>query len=85
MLPPVDEHVLRDNPEFAKLYLILKNDVLNPDGSTKLENENSERETTSQVSKAPGHCALMFLIISVGTFEQPIHIGQLRASTWNSM
>ncbi|GAO15029.1 uncharacterized protein UV8b_00447 [Ustilaginoidea virens] len=35
MLPPVDRDVLRDNPQFAKLHAALRNDLLNPDGSTK--------------------------------------------------
>lgn len=50
MIPPVDEQVLRDNPEFAKLYLTLKNDILNPDGSTRLDPELKDRKAISQVS-----------------------------------
>lgn len=49
MFPPVDDQVLRDNPEFAKLYSMLKTDILNPDGSTKLRPDNRERQIASQV------------------------------------
>ncbi|PNY25045.1 Uncharacterized protein TCAP_05015 [Tolypocladium capitatum] len=35
MLPPVDDQVLQDNPDFAKLYSTLVNVVLNPDGSSQ--------------------------------------------------
>ncbi|PHH91624.1 hypothetical protein CDD83_10968 [Cordyceps sp. RAO-2017] len=35
MLPPVDDEVLRDNPDFAKLYTTLTTAILNPDGSTR--------------------------------------------------
>ncbi|KAG5949851.1 hypothetical protein E4U53_005707 [Claviceps sorghi] len=35
MLPPVDEQTIRDNPGFAKLYQMLLEKALNPDGSTK--------------------------------------------------
>ncbi|KAK2603953.1 hypothetical protein QQS21_003888 [Conoideocrella luteorostrata] len=43
MLPPVDEQVIRENPEFSKLYKTLQNDVLNPDGSTKCDSSLRER------------------------------------------
>lgn len=49
MLPPVDEQVLRDNPEFSKLYSTLKNDILNSDGSTNLNPDVKECEAVHQV------------------------------------
>ncbi|GAB0135188.1 hypothetical protein EsDP_00003534 [Epichloe bromicola] len=48
MLPPVDENVIRDNPGFAKLYQILLNDVLSPDGSTKHDVARHERDAVQQ-------------------------------------
>lgn len=50
MIPSVDDQVLRDNPEFAKLYSVLKNDILNPDGSTKCDPDVKERKVVNQVS-----------------------------------
>ncbi|UNI19758.1 hypothetical protein JDV02_005918 [Purpureocillium takamizusanense] len=44
MLPPVDDQVLRDNPEFARLYSTLTNVVLNPDGTTKHDEGEKKRE-----------------------------------------
>jgi len=35
MLPPVEEAVLQNNPDFAALYSTLTTAVLNPDGTTK--------------------------------------------------
>ncbi|KAL2265868.1 hypothetical protein VTJ83DRAFT_6968 [Remersonia thermophila] len=35
MLPPVDDAVLQNNPDFASLYAKLTTSVLNPDGSSK--------------------------------------------------
>ncbi|TWU78959.1 hypothetical protein ED733_008115 [Metarhizium rileyi] len=48
MIPPIDEEVLRDNPKFAKLFSTLKKDILNADGSTKLDPDAKERELVSQ-------------------------------------
>ncbi|KAK8920538.1 hypothetical protein H634G_02314 [Metarhizium anisopliae BRIP 53293] len=48
MIPSVDDQVLRDNPEFAKLYSVLKNDILNPDGSTKCDPDVKERKVVNQ-------------------------------------
>ncbi|KAG6009814.1 hypothetical protein E4U21_001244 [Claviceps maximensis] len=44
MLPPVDEQTIRDNPEFAKLYQMLLEKALNPDGSTKCDDSTSAAE-----------------------------------------
>ncbi|KHN99251.1 uncharacterized protein MAM_02949 [Metarhizium album ARSEF 1941] len=63
MLPPVDEQVLRENPEFAKLYSILKNDILNPDGSTKNDPDANERKAVSQeLNKIRRRCAKQYLL-----------------------
>ncbi|KAK3990793.1 hypothetical protein QBC44DRAFT_324747 [Cladorrhinum sp. PSN332] len=35
MIPPVDDSVLRNNPQFAELYTTLTTVILNPDGSTR--------------------------------------------------
>ncbi|KAL3960456.1 hypothetical protein ACCO45_005573 [Purpureocillium lilacinum] len=43
MLPPLDDQVLRDNPEFARLYSTLTNVVLNLDGTTKHDQEEKKR------------------------------------------
>ncbi|KJZ72021.1 hypothetical protein HIM_08582 [Hirsutella minnesotensis 3608] len=48
MLPPVDDSVLRDNPEFASLYSILSNALLNIDGSTKHDPAAKERAAVQE-------------------------------------
>jgi hypothetical protein len=49
MLPPVDEAVLQNNPEFAGLYSKLTTSVLNPDGSTKNSPAAKERRMVTEV------------------------------------
>lgn len=44
MLPPVEEAVLQNNPEFAALYSTLTTAVLNPDGTTKDDKSNIARQ-----------------------------------------
>ncbi|KAK7919895.1 hypothetical protein PG985_007917 [Apiospora marii] len=51
MLPPVDESVLTDNPEFEKLYKSLSTDILHPDGSTKKDAAAEERDAVRQELK----------------------------------
>ncbi|KAG5982982.1 hypothetical protein E4U55_001034 [Claviceps digitariae] len=48
MLPPVDEQTIRDNPGFAKLYQMLLEKALNPDGSTKHDDSTAERDAVHQ-------------------------------------
>ncbi|ROT38594.1 hypothetical protein SODALDRAFT_311446 [Sodiomyces alkalinus F11] len=48
MLPPVDESVLQNNPEFASLYHTLTTAILNPDGSTKNDTLRKEREAVRE-------------------------------------
>jgi hypothetical protein len=52
MFPPVDEAVLRSNPDFANLYNKLTNAILNPDGSTKNASIAKERDVVRQVSSS---------------------------------
>ncbi|KAK8025274.1 hypothetical protein PG990_003097 [Apiospora arundinis] len=52
MLPPVDESVLTDNPDFDKLYKSLSQDILHPDGSTKNDAAAKERDAVRQELKA---------------------------------
>lgn len=51
MFPPIDESVLRNNPDFANLYNKLTNVVLNPDGSTKEDPMAKERKRVKAVSR----------------------------------
>jgi hypothetical protein len=49
MFPPVDEAVLRDNPDFAKLHTHLTTVALNPDGSSKNDPGAKERSNVQDV------------------------------------
>jgi hypothetical protein len=49
MLPPVEQAVLENNPDFAVLYSKLTASVLNPDGSTKTDPAAKERRVVSEV------------------------------------
>ncbi|KGQ05457.1 hypothetical protein BBAD15_g9280 [Beauveria bassiana D1-5] len=44
MLPPVDDNVLENNPDFTRLYKTLKTLVLNPDGTSRRSQESKENE-----------------------------------------
>ncbi|OAA76362.1 hypothetical protein LEL_06046 [Akanthomyces lecanii RCEF 1005] len=44
MLPPVDDHVLENNPDFARLYKILTTTILSPDGTSRRTKESKENE-----------------------------------------
>ncbi|KAG6360709.1 hypothetical protein INS49_011774 [Diaporthe citri] len=44
MLPPVEEAVLQNNPEFAALYSTLTTAILNPDGTTKDDKSHVAKE-----------------------------------------
>ncbi|KAL7929133.1 hypothetical protein V8C35DRAFT_316319 [Trichoderma chlorosporum] len=48
MFPPVDQKILQSNPEFAKLYRIITTAILNPDGSTKEDDEAKDRATVQK-------------------------------------
>lgn len=44
MLPPLEEAVLKNNPDFAALYSTLSTAILNPDGTTKDDKSHVARE-----------------------------------------
>ena len=51
MFPPVDDTVLRNNPDFAALYSTLTTAILNPDGSTKDDPAAEERRAVREVCR----------------------------------
>ncbi|KAK1962136.1 hypothetical protein LY78DRAFT_643605 [Colletotrichum sublineola] len=52
MLPPVEQSVLRNNPEFAELHHALTTAILNPDGTTK---KPATKEQTSAQNELADH------------------------------
>ncbi|KAM7189421.1 hypothetical protein V8F20_010151 [Naviculisporaceae sp. PSN 640] len=48
MLPPIEESILQNNPDFAALYSTLTSVILNPDGSTKNDPAAKERKTVHE-------------------------------------
>ncbi|KAL6700265.1 hypothetical protein J3F84DRAFT_357628 [Trichoderma pleuroticola] len=48
MFPPVEQKILQSNPEFAKLHRIITTAILNPDGSTKEDDEAKDRATVQK-------------------------------------
>ncbi|KAJ0103843.1 hypothetical protein J7T55_002175 [Diaporthe amygdali] len=58
MLPPVEDAVLQNNPEFAALYSTLCTVVLNPDGTTKDDKSQVaiERDAVRQVQSTKPNC-----------------------------
>jgi hypothetical protein len=63
MLPPVDDAVLRDNPEFAAMYKQLTTVYLNPDGSTKDDAAAKERQRVQEVREAKMMIVKMYMLI----------------------
>lgn len=56
MFPPIDDHVLENNPDFAKLYKTLTTSVLNPDGTSKRSKDAKENASIRQVhNPSPYH------------------------------
>lgn len=49
MLPPVEQSILDNNPDFASLHHTLTTVILNPDGSTKNDILRKERESVHNV------------------------------------
>ncbi|KAH8687341.1 hypothetical protein BGZ60DRAFT_465706 [Tricladium varicosporioides] len=47
MLPPIDDSILQCNPKFAALHATLVNNILNPNGSTKHDPAQRERDVVS--------------------------------------
>lgn len=52
MLPPIEESILQNNPDFAALYSTLTTVILNPDGSTKNDPAAKERKAVREVRQA---------------------------------
>jgi hypothetical protein len=50
MLPPIDEAVFNNNPNFGILYKSLTGNILHPDGSTKNDGAAKKRDAVRQVS-----------------------------------
>ncbi len=71
MLPPVDDAVLQNNPEFATLYNTLTTAVLNANGTTKTDAAAKDREAVRQVWRSNQLLPIVYLMI----------IGLIRAST----
>lgn len=52
MLPPIDEAVLKNNPDFERLYKTITGSLLNPDGSTKSNDPAAKkRDAVHEVSR----------------------------------
>ncbi|ORY58562.1 uncharacterized protein BCR38DRAFT_489480 [Pseudomassariella vexata] len=51
MLPPVDDAVFINNPDFAELYKSLTANILNPDGSTKNDAGAKKRDAVQEELK----------------------------------
>ncbi len=49
MFPSVDDHVLENNPDFARLYKTLTTSILNPDGTSRRSKEAKENEAIRKV------------------------------------
>lgn len=58
MLPPIEDSVLQDNPDFAALYNTLTTAILNPDGTTKDDHSRAarEREIVRKAGLNPDSC-----------------------------
>ncbi|OWP02408.1 hypothetical protein B2J93_3196 [Marssonina coronariae] len=51
MLPPIDDSILQANPKFAALHGILAEQILTPNGSTKLHPAQKERDAVTKALK----------------------------------
>lgn len=49
MLPPVDDAILHDNPNFAELHKTLTTVILTPSGATKVYVDQKQRDSTAKV------------------------------------
>lgn len=63
MLPPVDPEVLRNNPDFAKLYATITKDILNADGTVK--KRSPEEAQDEERIKVPLPCSPLNFIIKL--------------------
>ncbi|EGX89236.1 hypothetical protein CCM_07488 [Cordyceps militaris CM01] len=65
MFPPVDDRVLDNNPDFARLYKTLTTSILTPDGTSRRSKESKENEAIRQVqsrrlpSTSQAHASLL--------------------------
>ena len=50
MLPPIEDSILHNNPDFAALYTTLTTVVLNADGSTKSDPAAKDRKAVREVN-----------------------------------
>lgn len=53
MIPPIDDSVLQNNPDFAVLYKRLTTEVLAPDGCSKNDPADRKRNQVKDVSWFP--------------------------------
>lgn len=53
MFPPIEDTVLQNNPKFAALHKTLTTRILNPNGSTKNDPAQIERDATTEVLPLP--------------------------------
>ncbi|CCC07609.1 unnamed protein product [Sordaria macrospora k-hell] len=82
MLPPIDNSVLENNPQFANLYKGLTELLLNGDGSTKLPPQNSVAQERKSVTdelnkhrlKAAEETLLIHALSTTGPDPVPILI-----------
>ncbi|RYP05122.1 hypothetical protein DL765_009934 [Monosporascus sp. GIB2] len=66
MLPPLDDAVLKSNPDFERVYRKVTGVLLNPDGSTRNDALAKKREAVREVRIPTGmqHRAALY-----GTFD----------------
>lgn len=52
MIPPCDPAVLDSNPQFKKLHQHLTSNLLNPDGTTRADDNDRTRRAVAEVCSA---------------------------------
>lgn len=68
MLPPIDDTVLRANPDFCKIYKTLTTVKLNPDGTSTLDaRQQKERDAVRTVCFVD-YMAPIYIFSSPSTF-----------------
>ncbi|KAH8130765.1 hypothetical protein ACSS6W_006836 [Trichoderma asperelloides] len=85
MFPPVEQKILQSNPEFAKLYRVITTAILNPDGSTKDDDEAKDRAAVQKsLDKHRQKAAKHYLLeraIATATPPEPKPASSAAAST----
>ncbi|CAP61272.1 uncharacterized protein PODANS_3_11300 [Podospora anserina S mat+] len=74
MIPPIDDLVLQQNPEFAALYTTLTTVILNPDASTRKDPKAKKRAAeldTHRLKTAKHHLLINAISTAHPTTEQP--------------